>query len=99
MLADEGGVAGDQRFVWESLVPRLVSPLKLAAIEALLHLQRPLSAADLQQLFPGDLSLRLELVRYQLEYLARAGVLELVGTAPQPGGAGDEPTYSLTRRR
>jgi hypothetical protein len=82
-----------ERFVWESLVPRLIGEVKLSIVEVLLKERRALSPAKLREL-AGLEDASLELVRYHAEYLSRrACVLEVVGEAPRPDGEGIEPTY------
>jgi hypothetical protein len=84
-----------EQYVWEMLVPRLVSPFKVAIIEALVWLNRPLAPALIRELFPEDL--KLELVRYHAQYLANEGVLEIVVPSPQDAGDSNEPAYFLAK--
>ena len=83
------------RFVWETLTPRLIHPLKLAMIEALLWVDRPLSADDLLALF-SPLESNRELVRYHARSLAKAGVLETIQVEESAGGPA-EPHYFFAR--
>lgn len=85
----DGGSAGDERFVWEVLVPRLVHPAKLTFVQALLRRGGPLSLSELAE--ASDISL--DHARYQCKSMQTAGVLEVVGVAPRPDGEGDEPSY------
>jgi len=79
--ADAGTVtpAGDEReaFVWLSLVPRLVHPVKIAIVEMLLYMEQELSASQIAALLgPGNYSVGV--VSYHLKVLAEAGVIDLV---------------------
>jgi hypothetical protein len=80
------------RFVWETLAPRLLGKVKLRIIQTLLKERRPLSSARLREL--GELGIcRLVHVEHHTKHLERAGVLEVVGEEPRPDGGGTEPTY------
>ncbi len=68
--------AGDQHFIWTSLVPRLVHPTKLAIIEALLEAKRPLSVDDLVPLL-SSIDGNVELIRYHANSMVKAGALEV----------------------
>ena len=71
-------MAGDEiDFDWESLVPRFVHPLKVAIIEAMRWIGRPLSASELARVFLGEYNL--SLVAYHLNMLVDADVFEQVG--------------------
>lgn len=85
----DGGSAGDERFVWEVLVPRLLYPAKLAVIRTLLERRRPLSLSDLAD--AADISV--EHARYHCKAMQAAGVLEVVSVVPRGDGEGDEPSY------
>ena len=80
--SDPPGSAGAERerFVWQSLAPALLGPLKVAIIEALLWVGQPLSPAGLQESLALE-ERKLALVRYHAEYLAEAGVLEMLEPA------------------
>ena len=76
-----GGVTDEKRdeptFDWAALVSRLVHPLKVEIIEALLWIDEPLSPSDLLKVFDmkrGSLSM----VAYHTKELARVGVIEVV---------------------
>jgi hypothetical protein len=71
--------AGDEQFIWISLVPRLVHPAKLAIVEALIKTGRPLSAEDLTPLVPAADG-NVELVGYHAEAMVEAGALEVATT-------------------
>ena len=66
----------EQKFDWESLVPRIIHPLKTAIVEALMCIDRPLSASDLHKVFETETSLGL--VSYHLQELVKIGALEKV---------------------
>lgn len=69
---------GDERqFDWLSLIPRVIHPLKVAIIEAMLWIDQPLSASDLAKVFSREFSLGL--VAYHLKELEKAAVTEVVG--------------------
>jgi hypothetical protein len=80
-----------EQFVWDELTPRLIDPTRLAIIEALLWLQRPLAASDLAPVLGAPK----ELVRYHCRVLARAGVLEIVDVRLRPGRGGDESVFDF----
>jgi DNA-binding transcriptional ArsR family regulator len=62
---------------WPALVPRLVHPTKVAILEAMLWIGRPLSATELKEIACGDTAL--ESFSYHLKRLVEVGVLEVVG--------------------
>jgi hypothetical protein len=63
-------------FAWDELVPRVVHPLKVAIIEALLWIGAPLSATDLKNIF--DDGSNLSLISYHLVTLAKVEALTIV---------------------
>jgi DNA-binding transcriptional ArsR family regulator len=66
---------GDERaFDWAALVPLLVHPLRVAIIEALVWIGKPLSATDLTKVF--DNRFALVNVSYHLQELAKGGVVK-----------------------
>jgi hypothetical protein len=68
---------------WEHFVPQFVHPVKVAVVEALLHLGEPLSAPQFAKLFIGEGdSFRESNVRYHLSHLVKAGVLTVVPSDP-----------------
>lgn len=76
--AGSGATAGDElRFQWDALVPHFVHPIKVAIIEAMLWIDRPLSASELARVFLGESDL--SLVSYHLNKLAGTGVIVQVG--------------------
>ena len=58
------------------LVPRLVNPTKVIILEAMLWIERPLSASQLEKVSGGQLILNS--FWYHLKNLADLGVLEVV---------------------
>lgn len=82
--------AGDEQFIWTSLVPRLVHPTKLAIIEALIEAGRPLSAGDLTPLVPA-VDGNVELIRYHAKSMVVAGALEV--TVAQVKAAAEVPCF------
>lgn len=68
---------GDERFDWGALVPLVVHPLKVTAIEAIEWIGVPLSASDLSKVIDEDKH-RVSHVSYHLNRLAALGVLKVV---------------------
>jgi Helix-turn-helix domain len=67
--------AGDEQLIWEKLVPRLVHPMKLDIIKALIASGKAASATELcATLKLGETSR--DLVAYHVNCMAKAGVLE-----------------------
>jgi hypothetical protein len=56
-------------FDWDALVPLLVHPMKVAIIEALRWIGRPLSATDLKKLF--DEQFELQFISYHVVTLSQ----------------------------
>lgn len=76
---------GDQhRHVWTELVPRLINPVQLLIINALLESGRPLSAIELEQRLE-DPELYRSRLGYHLKRLEEGGVLERVERRQGPG--------------
>jgi Helix-turn-helix domain len=75
---------GNERFDWEPFVPLIVHPLKVAIIEALIWMDRPLSPAELVRLFDCK-EWRITHVAYHVRKLREAGILEIVRTRPVRG--------------
>jgi hypothetical protein len=69
---------------WESVVARLVHPVKVAIIEALTRVGRPLSTTEMEALF-DDGGLYLSLLSYHARGLVDVGVLEVVVTRQARG--------------
>lgn len=68
--------AEEAPFDWSTLVPRIVHPMKVTVIEAMIWINCPLSATDLVRAFDGEFGL--SHVSYHLTSLAKVGVLEKV---------------------
>lgn len=69
-------VGGEQTFQWDALVSRVVHPLKVAIIEALLWIGEPLSAKELDEVL--DREWGLSLVAYHLRQLTKLEAIEPV---------------------
>lgn len=74
---------GGEQFEWDALVPPLVHPMKVEIIEAMLWVNRPLSAVLLHRLF--DKRTHLGLVAYHLRTIVEMGFAEKVGERPARG--------------
>ncbi|MEX2107173.1 MAG: helix-turn-helix domain-containing protein [Solirubrobacterales bacterium] len=75
---------GDEpSFDWDELVPRIVHPLKVAIIEALLWIDTPLSASELDKVLGGRFGI--SLVSYHVTKLAEAEAITKVGERPVRG--------------
>jgi hypothetical protein len=73
-------------FAWQTLIPHLLHPMKVAIIEAMLWMERPLSASELTKLFGEDDSQSyLSKVSYHARGLGRLKVLEVKRTRPVRG--------------
>jgi hypothetical protein len=68
---------GELSFDWGALVPRVVHPLKVIIIEALLWVGRPLSASDLSKLV-DDQEFGLSHISYHAVTLREIGALKVV---------------------
>lgn len=60
-------------FHWEALVPLLVHPVKVAAIEAMTWIDQPLSATDLDRILQSEFGV--SLLSYHLRKLAELKVI------------------------
>ncbi len=63
-------------FNWQALIACVLHPAKVAVIEALIWIDRPLSATQLEELFDGS-NLYLGIITYHLKSLKAMGVLEI----------------------
>ncbi len=84
---DGSNLAGgpdDAAEVWGTLVPHVVHPAKVAAIEAMLWIEQPLSCVQLVRLFDRD-DLYLSLVSYHVGQLVEFGVLRRSGSRQRRG--------------
>lgn len=86
---------GDERYLWESLVPRLLHPAQLAIIEALRISGRPLWEGDFADLIQPDRALTWGSLDHQLRCMARVGVLVVIQCRDRPSGNGEEARYDL----
>ncbi len=71
-----------ESFDWTQFT-RLVHPMQVAIVEALLWIGKPLSAKDFSQLFAGQIahaSAKTSYMSYHVRELAKVGVLERTGT-------------------
>ena len=73
---DGVSAAGDEPFPWESLVSRVLHPIQVAVIEAMLWIGLPLAPSDISPIFGGEYSD--SHIAYHARALANRGVLELV---------------------
>jgi hypothetical protein len=75
------GTEGDgPAFDWAALVPRIVHPVKVAIVEALLWTGHPLSATELRSLFDEPEGYYLSIVSYHVSKLVEAGALQETGS-------------------
>ncbi|MEZ5078403.1 MAG: helix-turn-helix domain-containing protein [Solirubrobacterales bacterium] len=81
-------------FRWDALVPQLVHPMRVAIIEALLYVERPLSATDMRKLLEGKFSV--SFIAYHFEQLREAGAITRVGTRQVRGA--QEKFYEVPSR-
>jgi hypothetical protein len=65
---------GGEQFRWDMLVPRVVHPLKVAIVEAMLWVDRPLSSTDLVKVM-DDQEIYLSHVAYHVSKLVDVGAL------------------------
>ena len=70
-------------FDWATLVPLVVHPTKVAIIESLRRIGRPLSPTDLGKVFEGRVMSRT--ISYHLGALVQAGVVSQVGQRKMRG--------------
>jgi predicted MarR family transcription regulator len=67
---------------WSELAPRLLHPMQVAIIEALLHMDRALSPVELSRMIEAG---SLNNIAYHVRRLAKLDVLELTTTTPRRG--------------
>lgn len=79
-----GNAAEHVAEVWGTLVPHVVHPAKVAAIEAMLWMEQPLSCNQLVNLFDSD-DLYLSLVSYHVGQLVKFSVLRRTGSRQRRG--------------
>lgn len=85
------GEQREQHFNWDSLVPYLVHPMKVAIIEAMEWVDEPLSPRELDLMF--DEQHGVSLIAYHMRTLVEVGVVEKVGQQPVRGAV--QSFYSL----
>jgi hypothetical protein len=68
-------IEGGEQFRWDMLVPRVVHPLKVAIVEAMLWIDLPLSSTDLVKVM-DDPDIYLSHVAYHVSRLVNAGALK-----------------------
>ena len=92
---EAGAWREDERYIWTSLVPRLIDPAKLTVVKALIQAREPQSIDDLvREAEPGGDPREIE---RHMSDMVDAGALEVVSTQV---GAGDEaPLYFFARER
>ncbi len=78
-------------FDWDGLVPVLVHPMKVAIVEAIRFLERPLSASEVRRMCEERLSV--SYVSYHVQDLASVGALHCVRKRPVRGA--EEKFYAI----
>lgn len=71
----EGGETPE--FNWDALVPLIVHPVKVAILEALLWVGKPLSATDLTKLFHDNKGHYLAIVSYHAVNLGKVKAIKV----------------------
>jgi hypothetical protein len=79
-------------FCWAALVPLIVHPLKVAIIEALLWIEQPLSAKQLELSFDCE-EYYLGVISHHAKQLAKVKVIAILGSAPVAGKGVTETFY------
>jgi Helix-turn-helix domain len=87
-------VSSNDHFNWDTLVPYLVHPVKVAIIEAMEWVDVPLSPRELDRIFDEEFGV--SLVAYHMRTLAEVGVVEKVGEQPVRGAL--QTFYSLSAK-
>jgi hypothetical protein len=72
------GGAGDELFRWDTLVSRVLHPIQLSMVEALIWIGLPISPSDLSQMYGGEFTN--SHTGYHVKVLADHGIVELSGT-------------------
>lgn len=81
-------------FNWDSLVPYLIHPAKVAIIEAMEWIEVPVSPRELDRVFDEEFGV--SLVSYHMRTLADVGVVERVRQQPVRGAV--QNFYSLSAK-
>lgn len=68
-------MSGGDALDWGALVARSVHPTRLWIIEAMLRIERPLSATELEGIFGGE-KLGISSISYHLKVLVELGIVE-----------------------
>jgi hypothetical protein len=76
-------VNGNDHFNWDTLVPYLIHPVKVAIIEAMEWVDVPLAPRDLDRIFDEEFGV--SLVAYHMRTLVDVGVVEKVRQRPVRG--------------
>lgn len=107
-MGDMSG-AGDERFRWDALVSRVLHPVQVVVIEALLYIGLPLAPSEIARMTGGYHNL--QDVGYHVRILVELGILELIDTEPIRGatkhyyvlapesGSGVEVAVKITARQ
>jgi hypothetical protein len=87
---------GDEQFDWNALAPRIIHPLKVAVIEALLWIDQPLSGPDFRKMFNERFTSAC--IAYHLDHLVTCDVLE-VAAGRQQGRRMSKKLYFVSSAR
>lgn len=88
------GGNSNAHFNWDSLVPYLIHPAKVAIIEAMEWIEVPVSPRELDRVFDEEFGV--SLVSYHMRTLADVGVVERVRQQPVRGAV--QNFYSLSAK-
>lgn len=87
-------MSGDDALDWEALVARSVHPTRLWIIEAMLWIERPLSATELEGVFTKR-KMSLSSISYHMTVLVKVGIVEEASERPVRGAT--EHFYYFTK--
>ena len=76
--AGSDGEAGGEPFPWGSLASRILHPVQVTVLEALVWIELPISPVDVTHMCDGNYALTL--VGYHVKALAERGVIEPAAT-------------------
>ena len=82
--ASSEGNRDEARSPWETLIPHVVHPAKVAVIEALGWMQEPVSSSEFVALFDCD-EFYLSLLSYHIRQLVKFGVIRSVRSRQRRG--------------